>query len=280
MLIVDVSYRKYYLYNEDIKESENFNDEFMLKGKSLYEVIRIIDGVPVFLEEHMNRLNNSEKLMDLKLPYGIEEIKERIYKLIKENHCDLGNIKLVFNFFDKKCDFYAYFLKHNYPEKSDYLNGVETIFFHGERDNPNAKVINLSFRDRVDAKIKEKQVYEAILVDRNGNITEGSRSNIFMIEKNNVFTSPMEKVLPGITRDIIIKVIKKCGYSVIEKEFNYKNIDRLDGMFISGTSPQVLPIKSVENVKFNSADNEVIKNIMAGYDKEIEEYIRKNKIKE
>jgi len=277
---MDISYRDYYLYNEEIKESINFTDKFMSKGKSLYEVIRIIDGVPVFLEKHIFRLANSANLMKLPLPYGIEKIKLKIYKLIEENNCNFGNIKIVFNFVEEKCDFYAYFLKHNYPEKSNYETGVHTVFFHGERNNPNAKVVNLSFREAVDAKIKEEKVYEAILVDKNGKITEGSKSNIFMVEKNNVFTSPTENVLPGITRDIIIKVAKECGYEVIEKEFDYKDVDILDGMFISGTSPKVLPIKSVENINFNSASNNVIKDIINGYDKEIDDYIKKNKASE
>lgn len=274
---MDTSYRKFYLFNNEVKKSEEFNSEFLSRGKSLYEVIRVIDGVSIFLEKHLGRLINSAKIENLTLPLSTSEIKEKLNKLIKVNEVSIGNIKIVFNFLGDKADFYAYFLKHSYPSQEDYSTGVNTIFYHGERINPNAKVINLSFREHVDLKIKEADVFEAILVDRNGNITEGSKSNIFMIKGKTVLTAPVEEVLPGITRDTIIAVAEKCGYEVKEERINYKNINELDGMFISGTSPKVLPIKKVEDLKFNSASNEVIKDIMKGYDEVIHTYVREEK---
>lgn len=275
---MDTSYQKYYLLNDETKDSYEFSDKFLSNGKSLYEVIRIIDGVPIFLEKHLDRLKNSANIVQLTLPLNIEQIKEKLNRLIYENGASVGNIKIVFNFIGEKCDFYAYFLKHSYPSEPEYKNGVDTIFYHGERENPNAKVVNLSFREKVEEKIKTAKVFEAILVNRNGNITEGSKSNIFMIKENTVFTAPVEDVLPGITRDTIIAVCKKCGYEVIEKRINYKDINNLDGLFISGTSPKVLPIKRVEDIHFNSASNEVIQNILNGYDQVISDYINNYKL--
>lgn len=271
---MDTSYRKNYLFNNQVKESEDFSDRFLLSGKSLYEVIRVIEGVPIFLEKHLERLINSAKIEKLVLPLSIEEIKQRLNKLIEVNKVSIGNIKIVFNFLENGCDFYAYFLNHSYPSEEAYKNGVDTIFYHGERTNPNAKVINLSFREQVDNKIKEANVFEAILVDRNGNITEGSKSNIFMIKGKTVLTAPVEDVLPGITRDTIIAVAEKCGYKVKEERINYKTVSELDGMFISGTSPKVLPIRRIENLQFQSASNEVIMNIAKGYDEVIKAYIK------
>lgn len=275
---MDSSYRKYYLYNEEVKESDGFSDVFMSKGKSLYEVFRVDSGVTVFLENHIERLCNSSALMKLSLPYNTEKIKKQIYKLIKVNHCDYGNIKIVFNFCGTSINFYAYFLKHNYPSESEYANGVDTIFFHGERENPNAKVMNVSFRKSVDEKINKANVYEAILVDRNGNITEGSKSNIFVVKGKDVYTAPLEAVLPGITREMIISIIKNKGYNLIEKNINFEDVKNMDGLFISGTSPKVLPIKTVGSVEFNSAKNLVIKDIADGYNNKISQYIEENTI--
>lgn len=275
---MDTSYQKYYLLNDETKKNSEFSDEFLSKGKSLYEVIRVIDGAPIFLEKHLSRLINSANIVKLILPLSIEEIKEKLNKLIVVNAAAIGNIKIVFNFSDKKCDFYAYFLKHSYPSEEDYKNGVDTILYHGERDNPNAKVINLSFREKADEKIREAKAFEAILVDRNGNITEGSRSNIFMIKDNTVLTAPVEDVLPGITRDTIIAAAKKCGYEVKEQRINYNDIKDLDGLFISGTSPKVLPIRRVDNLQFNSASNKVINDILIEYDEVINKYIENYKL--
>ena len=119
--------------------------------------------------------------------------------------------------------------------------------------------------------------YEAILVDENGNITEGSKSNIFMIKDKQLITAPVNFVLPGITREIIIEGSKNIGYSISEENVNYKNIGDMDGLFISGTSPKVLPIRMVEKHCFNSSENDNIRKIMEAFDIKVENYILKCK---
>ncbi|APH14981.1 aminotransferase class IV family protein [Clostridium sporogenes] len=274
-------FNEFFIENEKIKERDSFEESFLKEGKSLYEVIRIIGGAPLFLKSHLERFYNSAKLEGLNLWLDEEEIKEKINRLIEINKVSIGNIKLVFNFNKgKNNNFLCYFLKHNYPEDIEYKRGVKTILYHGERENPNAKVINMDFRKIVGEKIKEEKAYEAILVDRNGYITEGSKSNIFMIKDGKVITAPIEKVLPGITRQNIIDVCKNLNLQVEEEKVHYKDIDKLDGLFISGTSPKVLPIKSVDEIEFKSSKNKLILSIMEGYNKAIEEDIKGYKSKE
>jgi branched-chain amino acid aminotransferase len=154
-----------------------------------------------------------------------------------------------------------------------YENGVKTILYFGERDNPNAKIVNENFREKVNREIKENNAYEAILVDSNGYITEGSRSNIFMIKGNKLLTSPVKAVLPGITRGEVIALAERLKIEVEEIEYKYLDINKLDGMFISGTSPKVLPIKQVNDISLN-VNNAIIKRLMQEYDDEINEYIK------
>jgi branched-chain amino acid aminotransferase len=274
-------FNEFFIENEKIKERGSFEESFLKEGKSLYEVIRIIDGAPLFLKSHLERFYNSAKLEGLNLWLDEEEIKENINRLIEINKVSIGNIKLVFNFNKgKNNNFLCYFLKHNYPEDIEYKRGVKTILYHGERENPNAKVINMDFRKIVGEKIKEEKAYEAILVDRNGYITEGSKSNIFMIKDGKVITAPIEKVLPGITRQNIIDVCKNLNLKVGEEKVHYKEIYKLEGLFISGTSPKVLPIKSVDEIEFKSSENKLILSIMEGYNKAIEEDVKGYKNKE
>ncbi|MCW6061907.1 aminotransferase class IV [Clostridium sporogenes] len=274
-------FNEFFIENEKIKERDSFEESFLKGGKSLYEVIRIIDGAPLFLKSHLERFYNSAKLEGLNLWLDEEEIKENINRLIEINRVSIGNIKLVFNFNKGKNNtFLCYFLKYNYPEEIEYKRGVKTILYHGERENPNAKVINMDFRKIVGEKIKEEKAYEAILVDRNGYITEGSKSNIFMIKDGKVITAPIEKVLPGITRQNIIDVCKNLNLKVEEEKVHYKHIGKLEGLFISGTSPKVLPIKSVDEIEFKSSENKLILSIIEGYNKAIEEDIKGYKNKE
>lgn len=254
---------KVFIYNGEVMPSDEFETLYPKSEKLLYEVIRIINGKPLFLKEHLERLKNSIDFAGVKRDFLEKDIRQSIVKLIEENSMEQGNIKLILD----EHNTLVYCVKHSYPTKEMYNTGVKTILYFGERENPNAKVINKSFRQVIDEKLKETNSYEAILVNKDGYITEGSKSNIFMLKENYVFTAPIKAVLPGITREMIIKACENIGLVVIEKNIHYKDLIELDGLFISGTSPKVLPINEVQGEKFNSAHNEVIKDIMREFDK-------------
>lgn len=265
-------FRKKFILNDEVKACDEFEEEFLNKGKSLYEVIRIIEGVPLFLEDHLERLENSASVTGTELWMNKIEIKNKIQKLCQENNVFEGNVKIIFNYRDEKNTFLVYFLKHKYPTEAMYKNGILTALYNAERENPNAKVINMNLREITNKIIKETGVYEVLLVDKNGYITEGSRSNVFMIKGNKVYTSPIEDVLPGITRKYILYVCKGLGLQLVEKKIKYSEINELDALFISGTSPKVLPICAVENNRYNP-ENIIVQQIKKGYDKIIENYI-------
>ena len=241
-----------------------------MEEKIIYEVLRVIDGKPIFLEEHIRRMENSFKLVGEVFSLKFEEIYAKIDEFIKNEKKNIGNIKLTYGLNSKELK--IFFIEHSYPSDELYEKGVKTILYFGERTNPNAKIVNDNFRSKINEEINKKNAYEAILVDRNGFITEGSKSNIFMVKGNELITSPVKAVLPGVTRGEIINIANKIGITVIEKEYSFKDIDKLDGMFISGTSPKVLPINQVDSIKLDP-ENNIIKIILDEYNKEIERYI-------
>lgn len=269
----------YFLFGNEIKSTSEFENYYGSEGKSLYEVIRVSDGIPVFLMEHLDRLENSAKIMKYLPIITRDEIIDGIIKLIKENNAQDENLKLIINYipgddktgnkgtFDER--FLAYFIPHDYPTVDQYGQGVKTITYHVERRNPNAKVIDSVFRDSVNEEIASKKVYEAILVDNHGFITEGSKSNILMVKGVTVITSKVMNVLPGITRQFIIKVCKNLNIDFKEEDIHERELKSLTGLFISGTSPKVLPIKSVDKFSYNSSENSIINSIMMEFDVEL-----------
>ena len=272
---------EYFLFGSEFKSREEFENYNISIGKSIYEVIRVSDGIPIFLMEHLSRLENSAKIMKYDLCIKMEKIISGIVELINLNNVLEGNIKLVINYNSNEDlgednnnlneRFLAYFVPHVYPSKLQYAEGVKTITYHGERANPNAKVINNDFREKVNQKIVNMCAYEAILVGHGGFITEGSKSNIFMVIGSIVVTSKVENVLPGITRQFIIKTCEKLNIVVEQRNIHENDIESLTGLFISGTSPKVLPIKNVDQFSFNSSKNPIIKAIMLGFEEELQE---------
>lgn len=242
-----------------------------MEDKIIYEVLRVIDGKPIFLENHLERMKNSFKLINKEFTLKYDEISAKINRLIQLENKTEGNIKLTYGINEKVLR--VFFIQHSYPSEDLYEHGVKTILYFGERENPNAKIVNDNFREKVSKEITASNAFEAILVDRNGYITEGSKSNIFMVKDGELLTSPTKAVLPGVTRGEIIKIAEKLGIRVKEVEYRYDEINKLDGMFISGTSPKVLPINKVDNVELNQ-NNDIIINLMREYDNEIKKYIK------
>lgn len=261
----------YFIKNDDAYGIEEFDDLFKTEGKCIYEVLRVIAGSPLFLKEHLDRLENSLKLEDAPCKLDMKTLGKYIVQLINLNRVMSGNMRIVIN----RGDVFIYQVGATYPTSKQYSEGVKTILYFGERHNPNAKVVNDEFRNKVNEEIKKNDAFEAILVDRNGNVTEGSKSNIFFAKDGVLITAPVGEVLPGITRYMIMKAAERVGIKVEERNVNYNDIKDMDGLFISGTSPKVLPIREVKDIVQYNSVAPVIINVMKAFDEVIDEDIRK-----
>ncbi|SNS48355.1 branched-chain amino acid aminotransferase [Anaerovirgula multivorans] len=268
-------HQDYFLINNRIIPAEEFHPSDITKTTSVYEVIRIIDGIPLFLEEHLERLNKSFKLLGFDFSIVEEDMEKQICKLIKINQCHNYNVKLIVNNLHTPTpNVFLFFIQSNYPEEAQYEKGVHAILYHGERENPNAKVVLKDFRQRVEEAIRESHGFEAILVNQHHQITEGSRSNIFVVKGNHLCTAPAEKVLMGVTRNRIIALCKTLGLTIEETPLSVDFLKSADGIFMTGTSPKVLPIATVDDIHYNSAANPIILEVRKAYDDLIENYIR------
>ncbi|MBQ6402228.1 MAG: aminotransferase class I/II-fold pyridoxal phosphate-dependent enzyme [Firmicutes bacterium] len=233
-----------------------------LNMPSVYEVIRLTGGRPQFLPEHIQRLENSLGSIGMAIPFTREKLEESIRELAEEGGVSDHNLKLEV---DVSGHSLLYLNPTHYPSAEQYARGVKTELFRGERKNPNIKMMDQALRDATDAAIRQHNLYEVILVDRDGCITEGSRSNVFFIKKGEVWTSPLHQVLPGVTRGKIIDIIRERGIVLHEDPLPASDIGTFDAAFISGTSPKVLPIASVDDVSYDVNDP-LLRNIMSWYD--------------
>ena len=228
---------------------------------SVDEVIRLNGGRPQFLPEHYERLEKSLAGMGMPVPFTYDRLESCIAELAEDSGISDHNIKIEVDLGGHSI---MYLNPTHYPDDELYEQGVRTDLLSGERKNPNIKMMDHELRDAANKAIRSGDLYEVLLVNREGRITEGSRSNVFFIRDGEVYTSPSEAVLLGVTRSMIIKIIEKAGiplhYSMVKKD----ELDEFDAAFISGTSPKVLPIASVGNIRFDVNDK-VLRHIMAEY---------------
>ena len=262
--------------NGDLKNDSELQLGRKNSKQSVYEVIRIIDGVALFLEEHFSRLRQSMQIEGILFEMEFQEFNRNTAELIEIDQTLNGNIKFIYSVFESENKWTFSFIPHSYPSQEDYLKGVRTDLFFAERENPNAKVIQDIIRNRANQMIEDHELYEVLLVDRDGLITEGSRSNVFFVKDDVFYTAPASMVLVGVTRQKVLECLTGLGLPVIEEAVGASEIGCYDAVFLTGTSPGILPVRSIGSQVFNT-QHPLVKRLINRYNDLITQYIKNEK---
>lgn len=269
--------KEFYVVNGKLLNTEDLTIFESVNKPPIYEIIKVIDGVPIYLEDHLNRMFESAKLTGIDLVSNERDIKQAIKETIKSNQMLVGNIKLMSGESDGKNFFSVFCVESFYPPKKYYEDGIKTISYNYERDNPNAKVLHTSFKEDVAKAMADKDAFEALLVRDDGYIPEGSRSNMFFVKGDKLYTAPKEEILLGITRKHLFRISEKLGITIVEESIHIDDLKKIDGAFMTGTSVNILPIAQIDDIKLNSIDNKIVKSLNKAYDDMIIEYVERNK---
>jgi branched-chain amino acid aminotransferase len=244
-------YGKKFILNGKLQSSDHFDNSLVYEGDSIYEVIRMVKGTPVFFYDHMERLESSSRIQQKEMLADISALKRDIINLVKTERRKDTNLKIVFNYNKDSNNYLVYFIEPIYPSEEQYKKGVKGILFYAERKDPESKVINHKLRSSIYHKLILEGGYEALLVNEKNQITEGSRSNIFFLKGDTLTTAPDDKILNGITRKYILDI---CNDTKIKVKFICVPVDTLqnyDAVFMTGTSPMVLQFNCVGDIYFN-----------------------------
>lgn len=266
----------FYISNGTVRSAVTPEYVDILRNRVVYEVVRIIDSVPLFFEDHFIRMENSFKAIggELKLSAGV--LKAGIRSLLKANGSSCCNVKLTVYEGTDAQKYLMYISKSSYPGQEEISRGVPVGLLRLERQNPNAKVLNKSYKEAVVESINSGSFFEVLLVNRDNGITEGSKSNVFFFRGGRIFTAPGSEVLKGVTRKYVLEACKAAGYDVVEGMVNTDMLEEVEGLFLSGTSIKVLPISEVDRRKFASADHPAIISVRNEYDALVKKYIDEN----
>jgi len=236
-------------------------------GSGVFEGIRAYEtekGTAVFrLKEHIDRLYNSAKILKMEIPYSKEEFKQAVRNTIKENNLKSCYIRpLVYRGFDQlginplKCPVncaIAVWEWGAYLGEEAIVNGIKTKISSYARSYINSTSqkakICANYINSIFAKMEaiEAGVDEAILLDTQGYVTEGSGENLFWVRDGVIYTTPTATVLEGITRDAVIKIAQDMGYQVQEKYTCRDELYISDELFFTGTAAEVTPVREIDN---------------------------------
>ena len=243
------------------------------QSNSAYEVIRVIEGVPLFLEEHFHRLERSFASLGDALQFQIETLAERISRVVRANNKMNCNVKMIISARRQETHAVIYISKSYYPSIQEVDQGVAVDIMMWEREKPNAKVINQTYKQAVENTIKQQNVFEVLLVNTKKEITEGSRSNVFFVKDKTVYTAPTKQVLKGITRQYVLEACERANVQIIQKPITLEVLSDMEALFLTGTSIKVLPVFRVGDKKFDSGSHQDVIRIKDIYENMILAYI-------
>lgn len=261
---------RFFVHNGQLLPTTNFTDS-MVEGETVvYEVVRVVGSTPVFATEHLSRLQASIKNSNLPA-LAKNSAASSLRMLTEKNPVTEKNVRIAYSVSASPPvrNLTVYYIPSRYPTRIEKQEGVVLECIDAERSNPTVKVENKSLRELTNKIIESHRCYEVILVNAQGEITEGSRSNIFFISNDRIFTAPEAKVLSGITRQKVIQICHSLNFELVERCIGIRELTFMDGCFLTGTSPGVLPASRIGQVSMN-VSIPIIQAISTEYEKMVE----------
>lgn len=236
-------------------------------GFGVYETLRVQKHIPYFLAEHADRLLDSARIIGLEYVYCADDISRFVRELVAQLSEETYNLKILLIGGKTAQDAMLYIIPIAplFPDRKLYRDGVSVITAHYERLFPHAKTLNMLGSYLAYRKAREAGCYDALLVDRDGMITEGTRSNLFGIRGKTVISPPADDILQGVTRTAVLRLLTTHGYDYKETHISPANIDAYDGAFLTNTSSGIMPIRRVDSFEYVSIA-ESLQQLMVHYD--------------
>lgn len=233
-------------------------DHGLLYGDGVFEGIRAYDSYVFKLKEHINRLYRSARVILLDIPMAEEQMIEAVLETLRKNNLRDSYIRLVvtrgvgdLGLDPRKCVkptiiVIADVIKLHASDRKE--KGMSAMIVWVKRDPIDAtshEVKSLNYMNSILAKIEANaaECDEAICLDKNGYISEGVAENVFIVKNGKVLTPPTSSgALVGITRDVVLKLAQKLGYTTIETNITPTDLFTADEAFFTGTAAEVVPV--------------------------------------
>ena len=237
-------------------------------GTGVFEGLRAYktnNGPAIFrLKDHTNRLFDAASKISLKIPYSPDELNNVQKEIFTKNNLAEGYLRPIVFLGSESLGIRATELSVNvavaawewpsYMDPEAKEKGISIIKSSYEQySNPlhsGYKIIGtyinstMALHEAID-----KGADEALLLDKNGNISEGSGENIFIVKDNKIYTPKKDHCLNGITRQSVITIAKDFGINVIEKDITYDEACSADETFFTGTAVEITPITKIDSHK-------------------------------
>ena len=258
-------------------------------GTGVFEGVRAYDtvnGPAIFrLKEHTNRLYDAAKKINIEVPFELDEIIHAQCEILNKNQLSAGYIRPIIYLGNEGLGLRAKDLSVNvaiaawewpsYMDPEAKKKGISIAkSSYLQYENPlhsGNKIIGTYFQNTMALhEALDKGADEALMMDANGFISEGSGENIFIVKNLKLMTPTKDHCLNGITRQSVIQIAKDLNYDVVEKNLTFDDLISADEAFFTGTAVEITPISRVDEVKIgHDGAGEITKVLQNKFDEVI-----------
>lgn len=221
------------------------------RGYAVFDFLRTYNGKPFYLKDHIERLLNSAKLIDLHINYTGQEIEKMVLEALARNNNGAEKaIKIITSggvsskMTQTSTPTFMIWIDDLSPAPKEYYeNGVGIMTVKYQRYNPIAKTNNYIEGVKQTQNAESIGALEPVYWDEAG-LYESSNSNIFIIKEGKIYT-PNAGILLGITRKVLLQILK-AEFEIIEKNLYLEDLLSADEAFLTGSAKEILPIVKID----------------------------------
>lgn len=232
----------------------HFRDLAIQRGYGVFDFFKVVDGSPVFFEDHLRRFYFSAEQMGLNVGFKPEELKNIISELLQKNGVpDTGiRITLTGGYSDDgyqpaKPNMVISLHSFKCPTREQYERGIKLLSYQHQRQLPHVKTIDYLMAIWLQPFIRQRNT-DDVLYHQNGIITECPRSNFFMVTENNTIVTPAAGILKGIVRTKLMEMARDEGFKTEERDVSLHELASAREAFITSTTKTILPVRQIDEL--------------------------------
>lgn len=256
------------------------------RGFGAFDYLRIYEGIPLFIEDHLDRFENSARMLGIDMPMSREALTQHVLELVAKNAQETAGLQLFLTGGYSTDGFTPaepnlVILQNPLPQVPEiYYNDGATLISHEYlRDLPKAKTTNYMMALVLGKKMRDAGATDALYY-HGDSIHETTRSNFFLVTPDNTIITASDHILHGVTRKHVLQVARE-HWQVEERNVTWQDLKNAKEAFITSTTKGALPIVKIDDMVINTGQvGEICNQLMTYFSAHRQAYIADNKQKQ
>ncbi len=257
----------------------------LLNGWGVFSTLRVAEGVIFAYERHWDRMRRDAAKVHVPFPGDAAQLRSELLRLIEANSAWNATLRVVvvrnrggmFEGPDQERDFdVVAFTKDLNPWGSSVRLAMKPHARHAQNEFSGCKILSWSDNLTWYEQAQQRGFDEVVLLNERGEVCECTSANIFAATEGEVWTPPLDSgCLPGVTRELLLDVVRVPKIRVVERTLTPADLERADQVFITSTTRDLLPVVSVEGLKIQNRGS-VVDHLVKALEEFRYAYVKQN----